>query len=372
MAHLRSEGSPAVAGPPAPSPAAVDKPGDPLTDGPQTHSLVAVGLALFRFTATFFGSLLLAIAAAMLVVRWRDITTSWGAAAAGLTLFAGVPLVGAGCLAWIGGSRSLRTSSVLIGAIYLMTVSPINAVVGCGGHRTDDDLTVLTANILRSVSEPDGLAETIASTDADIVVLQEVTEAVHDSLKANPLLSDYRYWSPADGAVTFQPRSSVVVVISKLPALSTERIDLGVAGAADVIFELPSGVASDVRTFTVTGVHLNAPSRPRNVEPWREQLATLATKETGRPGIMAGDFNATEDHRPFRHLLNQGWSDVHDRKGCGFGLTFPVNGMLPVPVMRLDHVLVTDHFEVLGVELLDETNRSDHRPVLTHLRLRDS
>ncbi len=339
---------------------------------PTRHPLIIAGLALLRFTATFFGSLLLAVATAMLVVRWRDITTSWGAAAAGLTLFAGLPLVGAVCLAWIGGSRSLRTSAVLIGAIYLMTVSPINAVVGCAGHRTDDDLTVLTANILRSVSEPDGLAETIAATDADIVVLQEVTEAVHDSLKANPLLSDYRYWSPADGAVTFQPRGSVVVVLSKLRALSTERIDLGVAGAADVIFELPSGISSDVRTFTVTGVHLNAPSRPRNVEPWREQLATLATKETGRPGIMAGDFNATEDHRPFRHLLNQGWSDVHDRKGCGFGLTFPVNGMLPVPVMRLDHVLVTDHFEVLGVELLEETNRSDHRPVLTHLRFRDS
>lgn len=385
VAQLRAKESPAGPGSAAPDPPKDTKDEEQTDSGqPETGSgdefgehktrrpVLAVGLALLRFTATFLGSLLLAIAAAMLVVRWRDITTAWGAAAAGLTLFAGVPLAVAGLLAWIGGSRSLRTSAALIGVIYVLTVSPINAVIGCGGHRSEDDLTVLTANILRSVNEPDGLAETIAATDADIVVLQEVTESVHDSLKANPLLAEYRYWSPADGAVTFQPRSSVVVVLSKLQARSTERIELGVAGAADVIFELPTGVSSDVQTFTLTGVHLNAPSRPRNVEPWRDQLATLAKKETGRPGIMAGDFNATEDHRPFRHLLNQGWSDVHDRKGCGFGLTFPVNGMLPVPVMRLDHVLVTDHFEVLGVELLEETNRSDHRPVLTYLRLRDS
>lgn len=309
----------------------------------------------------------------MLVVRWRDITTSWGAAAAGLTLFAGIPLVGAGALAWIGGSRSLRAAATLIWAIYLLTVSPVNAVIGCGGSTTDGDLSVLTANVLRSVSEPEGLAETIYASGADIVVLQEVTEAVHDALKANQLLSEYRYWSPAAGAVTFEPRSSVVVVLSKLNARSTERMDLGVAGAADVIFELPETAARpEVQTFTMTGVHLNAPSRQKNVAPWREQLATLAIQETGRPAIMAGDFNATEDHRPFRHLLGQGWRDVHDKKGCGFGLTFPVNGMLPIPVMRLDHILVTEHFEVLEVELLDETNRSDHRPVLTRLRIRDS
>ncbi len=372
VAYRRSEESPSDLGFAAPVLPSSDEEAERLAERTARHPIVSVGLALVRFAATFFGSILVAVAAAMLVIRWRDITTSWGAAAAGLTLFAGLPLTCAGALAWIGGSRSLRAAAVCVGAVYLMTVSPINAVIGCGSHRTDGDLTVLTANIFRAVDEAEGLAETIAATDADIVVLQEVSEAVHDSLKANPLLADYRYWSPADGAVTFRSRSSVVVVFSKLRALSTDRIDVGVAGAADVIFELPVQTSGDIRTFTMTGVHLNAPSQPASVGPWRDQLAALAKKETGRPGIMAGDFNATEDHRPFRQLLGQGWNDVHNEKGCGFGLTFPVNGMLPVPVMRLDHVLVTDHFEVLGVELLDEANRSDHRPVLTHLRFRDS
>ncbi|MEM7325180.1 MAG: endonuclease/exonuclease/phosphatase family protein [Actinomycetota bacterium] len=347
---------------------------EPAAGGERTDSrAAAVLVALIRFVATFSGSLLVSVAAAMLVIRWRDVTTSWGAAAAGLTLFAGLPLVAAGLLALIGGSRSLRAAAVLIGVIYLVTVSPVNAIVGCGGHRTDDDLSVLTANILRSVAEPEGLAETIAASDADIVILQEVTEPIYRSLQSNELLADYRYWSPLAGAVNFEPRSSVVVVISKLEAVSTERLDVGIAGAADVIFALPTDDADDPpRTFTVTGVHLNAPSRQHHVEPWREQLATLAKQETGRPGIMAGDFNATEDHRPFRRLLDQGWVDVHNQKGCGFGLTFPVDDLLPIPVMRLDHVLVTDHFEVLGVELVEETNRSDHRPVLAHLRLKDT
>ena len=329
------------------------------------------GRPLVRFTSTLIGSLLLAMAAAMLAVRWGDTTTAWGAAAAGLTLFAIGPLLAGGALAWLGGSTSLRTATVAIGLGYLLTVSPVEAVLGCGGHRADDELTVLTANILRYADQPAGLADTIAASDADIVVLQEVNDTVHRSLRANEVLADYGYWSSVDRAVTFGPRTSAVLVLSKLDGLSTERLDIGAAGAADIVFALPPTIGgTEAGTVTLTGVHVNAPSRPRKVQPWRDQLAALADHPTDRPAIMAGDFNATEDHRPFRHLLGQGWTDVHQVKGCGFGLTFPVNGMLPFPVMRLDHVLVTDHFEVLNVELVEETNGSDHRPVLTHVRLR--
>lgn len=330
------------------------------------------GAAVVEFSATFVGSIMLSVSIAMLVVRWRDVTTTWTAAAAGVALFAGLPLTGAAALAWVGGSRGLRLFSAATVAVYLMTMSPMSAIIGCGGARSADDISVLTANVLRTVSEPEGLAETIAASEADIVVLQEVSAEVYNSLSTNDLLDDYRYWSPAAGAVQFGKRSTVVVVLAKFSARSTDPHELGAAGGVDIVFDLPvdrSGVSGTTMTFT--GLHLNAPSHPRNVGPWRDQLASLAERPTTAPAILAGDFNATEDHRPFRRLLDRGWTDVHEPKGCGFGLTFPVNGMLPVPVMRLDHVLVTDHFEVLGVELVDEANKSDHRPVLTHIRFRD-
>ena len=50
--------------------------------------------------------------------------------------------------------------------------------------------------------------------------------------------------------------------------------------------------------------------------------------------------------------VGQGWTDVHDDKGCRADPTWPTDG-LPFPVMRLDHILVTDDLEVLSTEMGD-------------------
>ena len=318
-----------------------------------------------RAIASFLAAVTLAGVAMVLLVRWSDVSSPVAVAVAGLTLFAAIPLAVSGLFAIAGRSRVLQVSWVLVLAVYVATVSPVHAVVGCGPTPGPADLTVLTANVLRTADDPAGVAAMVASADADVVVLQEVSPSLWRSLADNPDLAELGFRSLDQGLVEIGPRSTLVLVMSKLDVRSARLHGLGAAGGLDLEAVLPeSGQA-----VAFTGVHLNSPSQSVWVGPWRHQLSTLAARPVDGPGVIAGDFNATEDHRPFRRLLDAGWTDVHQTKGCGFWLTFPVDDTLPFPVMRLDHVLVTDHFEVLDVELLSDANESDHRPVLTRLRL---
>jgi endonuclease/exonuclease/phosphatase family metal-dependent hydrolase len=83
--------------------------------------------------------------------------------------------------------------------------------------------------------------------------------------------------------------------------------------------------------------------------------------------IVAGDFNATRDHAPFRELLDGGLADVADAQGWTAwpGMTWPADRAYP-PVMRLDHVLVSAGFGVRDVSVV-QLPGTDHRAVVARL-----
>jgi endonuclease/exonuclease/phosphatase (EEP) superfamily protein YafD len=84
---------------------------------------------------------------------------------------------------------------------------------------------------------------------------------------------------------------------------------------------------------------------------------------------MAGDYNATYGHAPFRRLLAVGLRDAHIEAGRGLATTWPVNNLLLPPLFRLDHVLVSREFEVLAARE-GRGPGTDHRPVVADLVLR--
>ena len=54
------------------------------------------------------------------------------------------------------------------------------------------------------------------------------------------------------------------------------------------------------------------------------------------PLVVAGDFNATQDHRQFRDLLNSnGYHDAADDAGAGALPTFPADRSVG-PIARID------------------------------------
>ena len=84
------------------------------------------------------------------------------------------------------------------------------------------------------------------------------------------------------------------------------------------------------------------------------------------PLLVTGDFNSTPHSWVYRHLAS-GLQDAHTVSGRGLGFTYPA----ACPLVRIDYILASSHFEVVSAHVPEQYARSDHRPVVAHLRLRD-
>jgi endonuclease/exonuclease/phosphatase (EEP) superfamily protein YafD len=116
--------------------------------------------------------------------------------------------------------------------------------------------------------------------------------------------------------------------------------------------------------MTIVSFHSKAPLYNGGTAQWAADLERISglMASTTTPLIVAGDFNATNDHRQFRELLMNGYTDSAQDSGTGYLPTYPADGPLG-PLAGLDHVL-------LGSGLLGRHVRSadlpgsDHRAVI--------
>ncbi|GAA2309950.1 endonuclease/exonuclease/phosphatase family protein [Nonomuraea roseoviolacea subsp. roseoviolacea] len=124
---------------------------------------------------------------------------------------------------------------------------------------------------------------------------------------------------------------------------------------------LPGGT-----TAQVVAVHPHPPLG-RRAEEWTASLEALPPPSPRVTRVLAGDFNASLDHRAFRDLLARGYVDAAEESGEGLVPTWP-NGRAVPPFITIDHVLVDRRAAVGRTEILDVPG-TDHRGVLAELRL---
>ena len=96
------------------------------------------------------------------------------------------------------------------------------------------------------------------------------------------------------------------------------------------------------------------------------RLRRMIARETD-PVIVVGDFNSTRHHWVYRHIAD-GLRDAHREAGTGLGWTFPADR----PLVRIDHVLVSDHWDIVTTRVSPHHALSDHRPVVTQLRWKEA
>ena len=233
-----------------------------------------------------------------------------------------------------------------------------------GSAQTMVRLRLLTVNAQGGAADPVALLRTVRTHNVDVLAVQELTPQMVRRLAAAGLGQllpfshlDPRPGSPGTGLWARWPLTPLPPVPGLTAAAPRARIDP------------PGG-----RPVTLTAVHPLAPISG-HADVWQRELAlirqTLATIDG--PQVVAGDFNASRDHRPFRDLLAAGFLDCADSSQSRSwpGFTWPAaRGRLPV--MRLDHVLVsrtatvrmtrairlphTDHHGVLAaIEFTQET-----------------
>ncbi len=223
-------------------------------------------------------------------------------------------------------------------------------------------LRILTLNVLGEQADPAALLGALRRHQVDVLAVQELTPGMvrklADAGLAGLLPFSHLYPHPGFPGLGLWARWPLI----PLPSVAGLK-----APAPRARIEPPDG-----QPVTVSSVHPVAPTSG-NDDRWERDLALIRSVlgGTGERQVVAGDFNASRDHRPFRDLLAAGFLDCADaamsRPWPGF--TWPAGRLIP-PVLRLDHVLVSR----AGTTVLDaRTIRvpgTDHRGVLAVIEFR--
>ena len=157
------------------------------------------------------------------------------------------------------------------------------------------------------------------------------------------------------------------------------RFPLGTANLIDTTFSQPLTTVAvpGIGTVTLMAVHPCNPYCGGN--RWASEhamLAQIAAAHLEGPLIMAGDFNAVDDHGPMQALRRLGLKSATDVAGAGWLPTWPANRGIP-PLIPIDHVMInaqltaitvrtfavddTDHLGLIAT-LAESMSSSDPRP----------
>lgn len=232
------------------------------------------------------------------------------------------------------------------------------------GSGPEVELTVATFNTYVQAPDEAHVVDLVDRVDPDVLLLQEVfpdrQEALEDAL-ADRLPHTMTVQSPGVGGVMVASRHPIV----EERAVTTGNDD--VRATAVAVLDV------DGRPVQVVPVHLRSPCPTCGAsltdrltlegESRVVEMATiLGALERGMPAIVGGDFNSSERSSAYRTLASAGFDDAHRSAGSGPGFTWPADGRLPWPVVRIDWLFSRDLVAV--DEWVDEAGPSDHRPVV--------
>ncbi|MHB1963198.1 MAG: endonuclease/exonuclease/phosphatase family protein [Acidimicrobiales bacterium] len=200
----------------------------------------------------------------------------------------------------------------------------------------------------------------LSDVGADLVILQEVTPEHAASLESAAALAGlgHRWVTASDG-------HRGMGIWSRFELDRCGTVDAGGEPQLRTVLRLPGG-----GELGVYGVHVPAPL-PGRLRCWTRALRSLqaeaarSLQESGRPLVMAGDFNTPAYLPHFRDLLRRGLDDAAAGHPAARRMTWPNHPWLPA-LFRLDHVLVSPGLLVDSYRV-GRGSGSDHRPVVVDL-----
>ena len=256
----------------------------------------------------------------------------------------------------------LAATSALTGIGLVVLALPLVLAGGGPGPSGPERLVVMASNVLYSNERIADLAAAIGEIDPDVVALSEVTPAIAEQLRRQPLADVYPHRIEDTAEL-----ASGLLVWSKYP-LTEAR------GVTALRRSIDTAVESPIGTIRVVLVH--PPPPVFNHDVWSDEIralpdvteaSTLPTvMPTVMPTVVLGDFNASWFHPPFRRAVDRaGLRDALAASGRGLTMTWPTDTFLPAFV-TLDHVLVDDRLAVVDADLVEPPG-SDHAAVVATL-----
>ena len=217
-------------------------------------------------------------------------------------------------------------------------------------------ITLVQSNIKLGAGDVDAVAAIARDSDADLVTLNEVTPAAADRIERSPLASlmPYRYVEPGTGGVG-------AAILSRHPLSNTMLLDGYALNSLRATVALP-GIGDTV----VYGLH-PIPPYPYDSSRWVREMGMVRAELRGQRGgrvLAGGDFNATWDHRQFRDLLHDGFTDATETAGARWLPTYPADEWFG-PLIGIDHVIARG-FRATHVHTVSVAG-SDHRALVATL-----
>jgi endonuclease/exonuclease/phosphatase (EEP) superfamily protein YafD len=220
--------------------------------------------------------------------------------------------------------------------------------------------TVLHANILLGKADPHAIVSLVDEHEPDVLTVVELTPAGHRGLLDAGLAErlPYSHVSTASGG-------NGTGIYSRHPLADEQRHDGYITELLSSRIAVPGGPKPLV--FAVHPV----PPWPRHPEAWVRELAAIRQMlakipDDEGPVIVAGDFNATFDHKRYRDLLTGRYRDAAIEVGAGHLATYHSDLRIPA-IIGIDHVVVRDA-AVTEVGVVDLPG-SDHRGIRASLLL---
>lgn len=225
---------------------------------------------------------------------------------------------------------------------------------------------LMTYNLHYANPDPDGSMDAIATADADVVLLQEITAAWKARL-------DKRFAKQYPHRVFHPGRAGGLAVLSKHEIRTDELFSPPSGGffpAERLVVDTPLGDVQILHVHLrpnvdrgnwVLGWQTTPPVRRREIETYWKKLAT------GTPTIVAGDFNELPTGKAVEFLADKGLARIETDGPTSWHHLVEVNGKkVSALSMDIDHVVVDRSFKASEAHVLD-AGASDHRPVVVTL-----
>lgn len=216
-------------------------------------------------------------------------------------------------------------------------------------------LRVLTSNVEFGWAT-DSLITAVRRENPDVVFVVECETTCDAALKrAFGPVYPYRQAVESSGSIGS-------VLLSRFPLRGTEGIPATMG--------MPGAVADVAGHAVRLQLAHPMPPLPGQIDVWRRELGALrdfASSHVRSPTILAGDFNASQDHAAFRDILDTGLRDAARLAGSDRTPTWPAR-TAPTIGAQIDHVLLSPDFSAGDARFLD-LDDTDHRALVVDITL---
>jgi endonuclease/exonuclease/phosphatase (EEP) superfamily protein YafD len=208
---------------------------------------------------------------------------------------------------------------------------------------TTDPLTIASLNVRAGGADATDVIDVIDQTaGVDVVTFVEAPPEWVDAL---PL--QFREAFPYAVGAPLQSTSGSVI-FSRYPITSSEALPASSFQQWAAVVATPQ-----LGPLRVVAVHpCNPFCGPGLWTAEHTELRHWLARQDDTPTVVAGDFNAVDDHGPMRDLYADGWRSAADLAGAGYVRTYPADSRLP-PLIGIDHILLNDRLTATAFTTFD-------------------